>query len=50
MEKESPNDINFGFTASSESWNGRLAMIGFVSALILELVTGEGVLHFFGLM
>jgi len=25
-------------------------MIGFVSALILELVTGEGVLHFFGLM
>ncbi len=50
MEKENPNDINFGLTASAENWNGRLAMIGFVSALILELVTGEGVLHFFGLM
>ncbi len=40
----------FGFTAFAENWNGRLAMLGFVSALILELATGQGVLHFFGLI
>ncbi len=40
----------FGFTAFAENWNGRLAMIGFSSALILELVSGQGVLHFFGIL
>ncbi|MGK7877443.1 MAG: chlorophyll a/b-binding protein [Xenococcaceae cyanobacterium] len=50
MENENRNDIKFGFTTSAENWNGRLAMIGFVAALILELVSGQGVLHFFGLI
>ena len=40
----------FGFTNFAEIWNGRLAMIGFVSAIILELNTGHGVLKQFGLM
>ena len=33
-----------GFTEYAEKLNGRLAMIGFVSALILEVVTGHGVI------
>ncbi|MEB3123014.1 MAG: chlorophyll A-B binding protein [Snowella sp.] len=40
----------FGFTTFAENWNGRLAMIGFSAALILELTTGQGVLHFFGVL
>jgi hypothetical protein len=32
------------------NWNGRLAMIGFVAVLVTELTTGQGVLHFFGLI
>ena len=43
-------DKKFGFTISAESLNGRMAMLGFVAALILELTTGQGVLHFFGLL
>ncbi len=39
-------ESQFGFNKSSEMLNGRLAMIGFVSALILEAVTGHGVIGF----
>ena len=49
MENENRNEIKLGFNASAENWNGRLAMIGFV-ALIVELVSGQGVLHFFDLL
>ncbi|MEN9214539.1 MAG: chlorophyll a/b-binding protein [Gloeomargarita sp. DG02_3_bins_56] len=31
-----------GFTEYAERLNGRLAMIGFVSLLVLELLTGKG--------
>jgi hypothetical protein len=34
----------FGFNEHAEKLNGRLAMIGFVAALILEAVTGHGVI------
>ncbi|WP_421659461.1 chlorophyll a/b-binding protein [Leptothermofonsia sp. ETS-13] len=34
----------FGFNEYAEKLNGRLAMIGFMSALILEVVTGHGVI------
>lgn len=44
------NNTKFGFTASAENLNGRMAMIGFVAAVITELATGQGVLHFLGLM
>ncbi|MBO3463356.1 chlorophyll a/b-binding protein [Aetokthonos hydrillicola Thurmond2011] len=32
----------FGFTESAEKLNGRLAMIGFVSLIALEVLTGHG--------
>ncbi|MBD2104152.1 chlorophyll a/b-binding protein [Leptolyngbya sp. FACHB-261] len=50
METENRNAWNWGFTAGAENWNGRLAMIGFVAALATEFATGQGVLHFLGLM
>lgn len=40
----------WGFTPQAESWNGRLAMLGFVSVLLIELFSGEGVLHFWNLL
>ncbi|NES82297.1 MAG: chlorophyll A-B binding protein [Moorea sp. SIO2B7] len=50
MENDTRNGFKFGFTDSAESWNGRLAMLGFVIALGIELVSGQGVLHFLGLI
>jgi len=44
------NGWAWGFTPQAESWNGRLAMIGFVSALLVELFSGQGVLHFWNLV
>jgi hypothetical protein len=43
-------ESKFGFTKFAETWNGRLAMIGFVSALAVEYLTGQGVLAQLGLM
>ena len=34
----------FGFVAFAETWNGRLAMLGFVIAIATEFLTGSGVL------
>jgi len=39
-----------GFTPQAELWNGRLAMIGFVSAIAIELFAHQGVLHFWGIL
>jgi len=39
----------WGMTTTAEVWNGRLAMIGFL-ALVLELISGTGPLHFVGLL
>ncbi len=50
MQGENRNDVKFGFTPQAENWNGRLAMMGFIAAVITELVTGQGVLHYWGLM
>jgi hypothetical protein len=53
MVKTTPvkkEEAQFGFTPSAELLNGRLAMIGFVAALVTEFVTGQGTLHFLGLM
>ena len=45
------NEANkFGFTGFAETWNGRLAMIGFVVGLATELMTGQGILAQLGLM
>jgi hypothetical protein len=40
----------FGFTAFAETWNGRLAMLGFAIGLIVELMTGQGILSQLGIM
>jgi len=39
----------WGLTTSAEVWNGRIAMLGFI-ALLIELVTGHGFLHFVGIL
>ncbi len=43
-------DAKFGFTAFAETWNGRLAMLGFAIGLATELMTGHGILSQIGLM
>ncbi len=40
----------WGFTPQAELWNGRIAMIGFMAALLTELIANQGVLHFWDLM
>lgn len=39
----------WGITTAAEIWNGRLAMLGFL-ALVIELVTGRGLLHLVGIL
>ena len=43
------NTSRFGFVAFAETWNGRLAMLGFVIGLGTELLTGQGILGQLGL-
>lgn len=43
-------EVKFGFTKFAEDWNGRLAMLGFVIAIAIELATGKGILSQLGLM
>lgn len=47
---ENRNAWLWGFTPQAEIWNGRLAMLGFVSALLIELLSSQGVLHFWNLI
>jgi hypothetical protein len=46
MENTEPK---FGFSIFSETWNGRLAMLGFVIGLATEFITGHGILSQIGL-
>ena len=41
-------DDRFGFTEYAELINGRLAMIGFVGLIVVELVTGKGFTQIIG--
>lgn len=34
----------WGFSPTAEAWNGRLAMVGIVLAVVTELLTGESIL------
>ncbi|WP_017318337.1 chlorophyll a/b-binding protein [Mastigocladopsis repens] len=43
------NVWRWGFTPQSEIWNGRFAMIGFLSVVLLEVFSGQGFLHFWGI-
>ncbi len=47
---EDRNDWKPGFTPQAENWNGRLAMLGFVIALLIEVFSGQGFLHFWGIL
>ncbi len=38
----------FGFSRFAETWNGRLAMLGFAIGLGTELLTGQGILSQIG--
>ncbi len=40
----------WGFTPAAESLNGRLAMLGFLFSVVIEMLSGEGVLHFLNLI
>ena len=42
-------DAKFGFSSFAETWNGRLAMMGFVIGLGTELLTGQGILSQIGI-
>jgi ferrochelatase len=44
-----PQELSWGMNTGAEVLNGRLAMIGFL-ALLLELISGQGPLHFVGIM
>lgn len=39
-----------GFTQFAESWNGRLAMLGFIIGVATEYLTGQGILAQLGIM
>ena len=42
-------DNKFGFSSFAETWNGRLAMMGFIIGLGTELLTGQGILSQIGM-
>ncbi|AFZ49967.1 chlorophyll a/b-binding protein [Dactylococcopsis salina] len=39
----------FGWTSYAERMNGRFAMLGFVSLLLIELITNQGFFPWLGL-
>jgi hypothetical protein len=45
----SDSTTRFGFSTFAETWNGRLAMMGFVIGLATEVLTGQGILSQIGL-
>jgi Chlorophyll A-B binding protein len=40
------NEWVWGFTPQAEIWNGRLAMLGFSSVLLIQYLPRLGFLHF----
>jgi len=48
-QTQSSDGGTFGFTPKAEIWNGRLAMIGFLSIVLIELITHQGIFEFLGL-
>ncbi|WP_017299983.1 chlorophyll a/b-binding protein [Nodosilinea nodulosa] len=44
------NENKFGFVNFAETWNGRLAMLGFVIGVATEFLTGQGILSQLGIM
>jgi hypothetical protein len=48
--KDKRNAWIWGFTPQTELWNGRFAMIGFISAVLIEIFSGQGLLHFWSIL
>lgn len=44
------DEPKLGFNTYAEKLNGRAAMIGIVIAVVIELLTGKGVLSWLGLI
>ena len=42
------SQTRFGFSNFAETWNGRLAMLGFLIGIAAELVTDQGILFQIG--
>lgn len=40
--------FEFGSNPSAEIWNGRIAMIGFLIAIVVELTTGQKFINYLG--
>lgn len=40
----------WGWTKSAETWNGRAAMLAVLALLVLEVTSGQGVLHQWGIL
>ena len=49
MPDSNSSSARFGFVNFAETWNGRLAMLGFTIGLATELLTGQGILGQIGL-
>jgi hypothetical protein len=47
---DTQREAKYGFTNSAETWNGRLAMLGFILGLTTELLTGQGILSQIGIL
>ena len=43
------NQTRFGFVNFAETWNGRLAMMGILIGLGIELITGQSILRQIGI-
>ncbi len=43
------HDSGWGFHRRAEILNGRLAMLGFVIGLVVEMISGQGILQQIGL-
>ncbi len=46
----SNNAWRWGFTSEAETWNGRLAMLGFLAVVLIEVFADQGFLHFWGIL
>jgi Chlorophyll A-B binding protein len=50
LETENRNAWVFGFTPQAEIWNGRLAMIGFITVFLTETFSSGRILQLWGLL
>ena len=50
MNHSTQDKLLWGFTTDAENLNGRLAMLGFALSVIIEFLSGQGVLHFLNLV